>query len=83
MRLPFSISISVSVTAANCLNSRGSYHRGVLSTIFLVLVDVDKSRVECEEFIRAEAERKAFETSGHITSAFTGDMDVRIGDSDT
>lgn len=42
------------------------YCRGVFSTIFLWFVDVDKSRVECEEFIRAEADRKAFETNSYI-----------------
>ncbi|KAJ6517614.1 hypothetical protein DFH09DRAFT_940424, partial [Mycena vulgaris] len=36
---------------------------GRVSTIFLWLVDVDKSRVECEAFVRAEQERKAFEPS--------------------
>lgn len=32
----------------------------VCSTIFLVMVDVDQSRIECDEFIKAEAERNAF-----------------------
>ncbi|KIK95280.1 hypothetical protein PAXRUDRAFT_141029 [Paxillus rubicundulus Ve08.2h10] len=37
---------------------------GTISTIFLYLVDVKKSRVECEEFVEAEANREAFgETS--------------------
>ena len=34
--------------------------RGALSTVFLYLVDVQKSRKECEEFIVAEAKREAF-----------------------
>lgn len=34
--------------------------RGVASTVFLYLVDVKKSHAECEAFIAAEAERKAF-----------------------
>lgn len=34
---------------------------GTVSTVFLYLVDVDHSRVECEQFIEAEASRKAFE----------------------
>ncbi|KII85097.1 hypothetical protein PLICRDRAFT_145783 [Plicaturopsis crispa FD-325 SS-3] len=34
---------------------------GVVSTVFLYLVDVPKSRIECEEFIEGEARRKAFE----------------------
>ncbi|KAF9453504.1 hypothetical protein P691DRAFT_771473 [Macrolepiota fuliginosa MF-IS2] len=33
---------------------------GTLSTIFLWMVDVDRSRVECAEFIIAEGSRKAF-----------------------
>ncbi|KAH9945074.1 MFS general substrate transporter [Epithele typhae] len=33
---------------------------GVLSTAFLFMVDVDKSRTECDEFIAAEARREAF-----------------------
>lgn len=33
---------------------------GVASTVFLLLVDVKKSRKECEEFILAEAKREAF-----------------------
>jgi hypothetical protein len=36
--------------------------RGVLSTGFLWMVDVDKSRVECDEFVLAESARKAFDT---------------------
>ena len=34
---------------------------GTFSTVFLYLVDVNKSRVECEEFIVAEMKRKAFD----------------------
>lgn len=38
-----------------------SCHRsGTLSTVFLWLVDVPKSRKECAEFIAAEAKREAF-----------------------
>ncbi|KAI0368007.1 hypothetical protein BV20DRAFT_949065 [Pilatotrama ljubarskyi] len=33
---------------------------GALSTVFLYLVDVEKSRKECEEFVQAEAKREAF-----------------------
>jgi hypothetical protein len=53
--------------------------RGVFSTIFLWLVDVDKSRVECEAFVRAEQERKAFEPSKHFASAYTGDVEIKMG----
>lgn len=34
--------------------------RGTFSTIFLYLVDVKKSRIECDQFVEAEMERKAF-----------------------
>ena len=37
--------------------------RGVASTVFLWMVDVQKSRVECEEFVLAEAKREAFDTT--------------------
>ncbi|KAF9223902.1 MFS general substrate transporter [Gyrodon lividus] len=33
---------------------------GMFSTIFLYFVDIKKSRVECEEFVEAEASRQAF-----------------------
>ncbi|KIY62022.1 hypothetical protein CYLTODRAFT_459347 [Cylindrobasidium torrendii FP15055 ss-10] len=46
---------------------------GVLSTGFLWMVDVDKSRIECAEFIKAEAERDAFDTAT-ITPSITGDV---------
>lgn len=36
--------------------------RGAFSTIFLFMVDMKKSRAECEEFIAAEAKREAFAT---------------------
>lgn len=48
--------------------------------VFLWMVDVPKSRVECEEFIKAESERKAFETSGHLASAYTGDPDAKMAE---
>ncbi|KAJ7745671.1 MFS general substrate transporter [Mycena metata] len=51
---------------------------GVFSTVFLYFVDVDKSRVECEAFIRAEEKRKAFEPSAHFASAYTGDLEVKM-----
>ncbi|KAE9405197.1 MFS general substrate transporter [Gymnopus androsaceus JB14] len=53
---------------------------GVFSMIFLWMVDVPKSRIECEEFIQAESERKAFETSGHLASAYTGDSEAKMSD---
>jgi len=33
---------------------------GALSTILLILVDVPKSRIECEAFVKAEAKHDAF-----------------------
>lgn len=36
--------------------------RGVLSSVFLWMVDVGKSRIECDEFVLAESARKAFDT---------------------
>jgi hypothetical protein len=33
---------------------------GISSTIFLFMVDVDKSRVECEEFVAAEVKHDVF-----------------------
>ena len=40
-----------------------SIHSGVLSTILLYMVDVKKSRQECEAFVAAEANRAAFSDS--------------------
>jgi len=36
---------------------------GVSSTIFLFMLDVEKSRIECEEFVAAEARRGVFSTN--------------------
>lgn len=38
-------------------------YSGTFSTIFLWFVDVPKSRIECEEFVAAEAKRAVFETT--------------------
>ncbi|KAG8213464.1 hypothetical protein J3R82DRAFT_11982 [Butyriboletus roseoflavus] len=35
-------------------------NRGMFSTIFLYMVDVKKSRIECDEFVMAEATQNAF-----------------------
>ncbi|KAG6815478.1 hypothetical protein H0H87_001453, partial [Tephrocybe sp. NHM501043] len=35
---------------------------GAISTVFLWMVDTEKSRIECEAFVLAEADRKAFKT---------------------
>ena len=34
----------------------------MLSTVFLWMVDVDKSREECAQFVLAEGRRQAFKT---------------------
>ncbi|KAL1737633.1 vacuole effluxer Atg22 like-domain-containing protein, partial [Schizophyllum fasciatum] len=44
---------------------------GTASTIFLWLVDVKKSRVECEAFVRAESEREAFQASALTAKAIS------------
>lgn len=36
-------------------------YRGTISTTFLYLVDVKKSQMECDEFVRAEADLHAFQ----------------------
>ncbi|KAJ7094257.1 hypothetical protein C8R44DRAFT_383426 [Mycena epipterygia] len=73
---------SAIITAANNNDNMPFAFRlfdlGVVSTVFLWLVDVDKSRVECEEFVRAEQEREAFEAGAHFASAYTGDLDVKM-----
>ncbi|KAJ7227453.1 MFS general substrate transporter [Mycena pura] len=71
---------SAIITAANNNNMPFAFlfGLGVFSTVFLLLVDMDKSRAECEAFVRAERERKAFETSEHFASAYTGDMEVKM-----
>ncbi|KAG7089392.1 hypothetical protein E1B28_011080 [Marasmius oreades] len=55
---------------------------GVFSTMFLYMVNVEKSRVECEDFIRAEANRKAFRTGtgGVVDSAVTGDSELKMAE---
>ncbi|EGN98810.1 hypothetical protein SERLA73DRAFT_181460 [Serpula lacrymans var. lacrymans S7.3] len=35
---------------------------GTISTVFLYLVDVKKSRIECDDFVKAEARRELFES---------------------
>ncbi|KAF5339253.1 hypothetical protein D9758_013320 [Tetrapyrgos nigripes] len=54
---------------------------GVFSTIFLYFVDVDKSRIECEEFVKAEEARQLFDsekTDAVVASAFTGDPELKM-----
>ncbi|KAL0577641.1 hypothetical protein V5O48_004330 [Marasmius crinis-equi] len=55
---------------------------GVFSTLFLYMVNVEKSHIECEEFIRAEADRKAFQTgeNGAVDSAYTGDAELKMAE---
>ncbi|KAJ8072859.1 hypothetical protein PM082_016418 [Marasmius tenuissimus] len=55
---------------------------GVFSTLFLYMVNVEKSHVECEEFIKAEADRKAFQSgeNGAVNSAYTGDAELKMAE---
>jgi hypothetical protein len=72
-RLPFSLHCTCHLCMSPLLHAHGTVtmltlayivDRGTISTIFLYLVDVKKSRVECDEFVEAEANREAFgETS--------------------
>ncbi|KAF8150707.1 MFS general substrate transporter [Crassisporium funariophilum] len=47
---------------------------GVVSTLFLWMVDVDKSRIECNDFILAESERKAFKVTGSTMPRTSGSI---------
>ncbi|ESK95364.1 autophagy protein [Moniliophthora roreri MCA 2997] len=59
---------------------------GVFSTLFLYMVNVEKSHIECEQFIKAEADRKVFEAGdsqdsrGTVASAYTGDADLKMAE---
>jgi len=37
---------------------------GTASTILLFMVNIPRSRIECQEFVRAEARREVFASSG-------------------
>ncbi|KAK1222856.1 hypothetical protein PQX77_014278 [Marasmius sp. AFHP31] len=46
------------------------------------MVNVEKSHIECEEFIKAEADRKAFQSgeNGAVGSAYTGDAELKMAE---
>ncbi|KAJ4500919.1 MFS general substrate transporter [Lentinula lateritia] len=71
---PFVSSAIIDDSSNNNMPFAFLFALGVFSMIFLWFVDVPRSRIECEDFIKAESERRAFETSA---SAYTGDP---IGD---
>ncbi|PBK75831.1 hypothetical protein ARMSODRAFT_1080006 [Armillaria solidipes] len=52
---------------------------GVFSSLFLWLVDVERSRVECAEFVQAEAKQKAFESDfDTVTVDNDGNIDEKV-----
>ena len=61
------------------------YFRGVVSTVLLYWVDVEKSRVECEAFVAAEAKRDAFagshfdDVAVHVPSLTTSSSRSALG----
>ena len=71
--MPFAFLFAVYVTPLSNFDYRASESHplselcyndsGMLSTILLYMVDVEKSRKECQEFIAAEAKRELFSTS--------------------
>ena len=62
--MPFAFLFGLYVTIGVFSSPTGPFtfkkNRGAFSTIFLFMVDMEKSRVECEEFVAAEAEHQAF-----------------------
>ncbi|GAW00214.1 MFS general substrate transporter [Lentinula edodes] len=67
---PFVSSAIIDDSSNNNMPFAFLFALGVFSMIFLWFVDVPRSRIECENFVKAESERRAFETSA---SAYTGD----------
>jgi len=57
------VSSAIITAAGNNVNTAFAFlfGLGVFSTIFLWMLDVEKSRVECKEFVAAEGKRNAFE----------------------
>lgn len=41
-------------------------------------MDVEKSRVECTEFVKAEAKQKAFESDFDTVTVDNGDVDEKV-----
>ncbi|KAF5359548.1 hypothetical protein D9756_003285 [Leucocoprinus leucothites] len=62
---------SAIITASNNNNNMPFaflFGLGVLSTIFLWMIDIDRSRKECAEFIAAEGSRNAFSLDVQLTA---------------
>lgn len=53
---------------------------GVLSTVFLWMVDIDQSRKECAEFIAAEGSRNAFTLSVDDDAGLSSPVDHSGGE---
>ena len=62
MPFAFLFSVYVSFGVCTCARVHGAVavSSGAFSAVFLVMVDMDKSRKECAEFIEAEAKAHAF-----------------------
>ncbi|KAJ3757683.1 autophagy-related protein 22-like protein, partial [Lentinula raphanica] len=60
---PFVSSAIIESSSNNNMPFSFLFALGMFSMVFLWLVNVPQSRVECEEFVKAESQRKAFETS--------------------
>lgn len=66
--MPFAFLFALYVIYPDSLSLRSMLNlclrcSGVASTVFLWMIDVDKSRTECDEFVLAEGKRKAFNVS--------------------
>ncbi|KAJ3778082.1 MFS general substrate transporter [Lentinula raphanica] len=73
---PFVSSAIIESSSNNNMPFSFLFALGMFSMVFLWLVDVPQSRVECEEFVKAESRRKAFETSS--TNAYTAGLGVEM-----
>ncbi|KZP31763.1 MFS general substrate transporter [Athelia psychrophila] len=65
---PFVSSAIISASGNNNMPFAFLFGLGAFSTIFLYLVDMKKSRIECEEFIEAEMSRNAFDDSEFVAA---------------
>ncbi|KAF7985703.1 hypothetical protein HWV62_2280 [Athelia sp. TMB] len=66
---PFVSSAIISASDNNNMPFAFLFGLGAFSCIFLYMVDVKKSRIECEEFIQAEMRRNAFDDSEFVAAA--------------
>jgi len=65
---PFVSSAIISASGNNNMPFAFLFGLGAFSTIFLYLVDMKKSRIECEEFIEAEMRRNVFDDSEFVAA---------------